>query len=65
MVRIWPLREFCDPIELYKMENEEFTLVNVPSVARNYKKKGIEATYPELTIFVLWLTKTCKPLAWK
>lgn len=57
--------EFCDPIELHKFENEEFTLVNVPSVIRNYRRKGIELHYPELAIFVLWLTKTCKAGAWK
>lgn len=39
--------------------------MNVPSVIRNYKKKGISLEYPELAIFVLWLTKTCKAAAWK
>ena len=47
------------------MENEEFSLVNIPSVIRNYKKKEIGLAYPEHDIFVLWLTKTCKAAAWK
>ena len=46
---------------------EEFSLMDIPKLVKNYKKKsnlsGIE--YPEFCIYILWLGRICKSETWK
>lgn len=65
MVRLDLFRELRDPMEIERYDEDEFSLINVSNVVNNYPRKGLKLQYPEFSIFLLWLAKICKPLAWK
>lgn len=48
-----------------KDEEEEFSLISIPNVLNNYRKKGLDLKYPQFSVFLLWLGKICKAVSWK
>lgn len=60
MVYFQLFRYFSDPFDEALDFDEEFSLENIPKLAKNYNKKNLNLQFPEISIFILWISKVAK-----
>lgn len=54
-----------DPLDNSIDEGDEFSVMNISRLLQNYRKRGIELKYRELTVFILWIGRILKADAFR
>ena len=45
---------------------DEFSLMDIPKLVKNFRKKeNLKLSYPEFSIFILWVGRICKADTWR
>lgn len=44
---------------------DEFSLMEIRKLIQNYPRRKLILKYPHFSIFLLWVGRICKPLAWE
>jgi hypothetical protein len=43
---------------------DEFSLMEIRKLILNYPRRKLTIKYPHFSIFLLWVGRICKPMAW-
>lgn len=44
---------------------DEFSLMEIRKLILNYPRRRLTLKYPHFCIFLLWISRICKPQAWE